>query len=76
MDEKDEAAKRIAERSVAEVANALGVTVDAAAIVERATMIVDSLKGGTWKKIIALGDDAAAKITTLEEAVESARSRK
>lgn len=74
--ERDEAAKRVAERSVADVANLLGVNVDAGAIVATAIMLVDTLKKGTWKELIAKAENEAAKITNREQAEEAARNRK
>lgn len=74
--EIDEAALRVAERSVSDVANALGVTVDAGQIVAYAGVVLDVVRGGTWKRVEGAGAEAAAKITTQAEAESAARSRK
>lgn len=67
----------LAEQLVTEVAGKLGVTVDAAQVVQLGAAAVgqvsDLVSAKAWRDAKAAGSAAAASITTLEQAEESAR---
>ncbi len=69
--------QRVAEQLVTQVADALGLKVDVAEAVRlgaiAASNVVDLVSGKAWRDAKAAGNAAAAPITTLAEAEESAR---
>jgi hypothetical protein len=69
--------QRVFEQGVALVADELGVQVDAAQLVQlgaaAVTNAVDAISGKAWRDAKAAGNAAAAGITTLEQAEESAK---
>lgn len=69
--------QELAELVVGEVAQQLGVKLDAAQLVELGAKalanIGDLVSAKAWRDAHAAGDAAASRITTLEQAEESAR---
>lgn len=70
-------AKELAEEAVREIAGHLGVKLEAEQVVELAGKAVvhigDLISAKAWRDARAVGDAAAERITTLEQAEESAR---
>jgi hypothetical protein len=69
--------QRVAEQLVTQVAGELGVQVDAAQVVQLGAAAVgqvsDLISAKAWRDAKAAGNAAAATITTLEQAEDSAK---
>jgi hypothetical protein len=69
--------QRVAEQLVGQVADALGVKVDPAMLVQlgaaAAGNVVDLVSGKAWRDAKAAGNAAADSITTLQQAEDSAK---
>ncbi len=76
MSAETEAAQKLAERAVIGISNALGVDLDPATIIGVAGMMVGAVGGAAWKAAHQAGLEAAANITSLEQAEAAAKALK